>query len=119
MSGRRFSIINKTWNICRFQDSSTSQSHAIHSQSQKNREICDIRGFDFLNCESTRDSIDVPALIYDEKTVPDVFTLSMTFNDLSVSWNLFSKTEMRQILRQRAPTHRRLLGIEGLTQYFK
>ena len=30
-----------------------------------NREICKFRAFDFLNCESTFDLTDVPALIYD------------------------------------------------------
>ena len=33
---------------------------------------------------------------YDRKTLPDFLPLSMTFYDLSVSHNLFSKAEMRQ-----------------------
>ena len=33
----------------------------------KNREICDIRGFDCFNCGSTCDLIDVTASIYDRK----------------------------------------------------
>ena len=45
----------------------TSQSCAIRSQSKKNREICEIRAFDFLNCESTCDLTDVSASIYDRK----------------------------------------------------
>ena len=31
-----------------------------------------------------------------EKTLPDLLTLSRTFNDLSVACNLFSNAEMRQ-----------------------
>ena len=34
--------------------------------------------------------------LYDKKPWPDVLTLSTTFYDVSVSWNLFSKAEMRR-----------------------
>ena len=44
-----------------------SQSREIRSQSQKNREIRKIRAFDFLNCDSTCDLINVQASIYDRK----------------------------------------------------
>ena len=54
-----------------------SLSSAIRSQSQQNREICEIRANDF------------------ERTL-DLLTLSTTFYDVSVLCNLFLKAEMRQ-----------------------
>ena len=39
----------------------------------KNREIFDIRAFDFFNCESTCDFTDVSASIYDRKAPARTF----------------------------------------------
>ena len=74
----------------------TSQSRASLPQSQKNRELGEIRAFDFFNFENTCDLTDGPASINNRKWTPDLFTLYTTFYDVSVLSYLFSKTEMSQ-----------------------
>ena len=46
----------------------------------KNREICDIRGFDCINCDNSCDLIDVTASIYDRKT--DARRFESTFDTI-------------------------------------
>ena len=66
------------------------------------------------NAESTSDSIDVSALIYDIKQL-DLLTQPTIFFNLSVSWDLFSKAGMRQLERK----NKRLTKINSLTHWMK
>ena len=94
-SDRRFCIIKLSClaPFPRFYGLSVSQDPLSQS---KSREICENHGTIFLYCERTFDLVDVPLHCMIVKPWPDVLTLSTTFYDLSVSRNLFSKTEMRQ-----------------------
>ena len=76
----------------------TSHSRAICSQSQKIVKLEKIMAQTSLNFESTCYLTDVQCMI--GKTRPDLLTLSTIFYNLSVSCNLFSQAEMRQILRR-------------------
>ena len=75
------------------QNSMTSHSRAICSQSQKIVKLEKIMAQTSLNFESTCYLTDVQCMI--GKTRPDLSTLSTTFYGLSVSYNPFPKAEMR------------------------
>ena len=75
----------------------TSQFRAIPFQYRKIVIFVKFMAVTFLNSHTKFDLTDVPASIYDRKTAADPLTLSTTFDDFSVSRNLFSKAEMRQL----------------------
>ena len=90
--------------------------HGLLGPGPKNREICQILAFDFLNCESTCDLTTVPASVYVRKTTARRFD---TFNEifrLLVSRNNFLLFGLNAaISRQRERMHMRLSGTDGLT----
>ena len=91
----------------------TSQSRAIRFQSLKNREICDIRAFDFLNCESTCDLTDVQASIYDRKMARPSDTINAILRCLSLVQSLLLGRDAR-IWRKRETSHMRLSATDLL-----
>ena len=67
-------MVDKEWPdvstlFLRFSDLSVSRNMLSKS---KNREICEVRAFDFLNCESTYDLSDIPASIMIENWKPNL-----------------------------------------------
>ena len=74
----------------------TSRSRVIHSQSRKIVKYVIFMALFFSECESTCYLTDITASIYDKKPGPDLLTILRSFNNLSISHNLFSKAEKRQ-----------------------
>ena len=97
---RPFSIMNKTWNNTILKNP-WPLSLALSTFIVKNREICDIFA---LICKIVICKIIWVCVIWHiselqfmkEKRRPDVSTLFTTFDDLSVSRNLFWNTKKRQ-----------------------
>ena len=80
----------------------------------KNREICEIRAFDFFNWESTCKLTDVSDSIYDIKMDARPFDIIHDIlRCLSLVQSLFEDRNA-PIWRKREPTHMRLSGTEGL-----
>ena len=65
-----------------------SVSRKLSAVEVKNREICDICGFDSLNCEKMCNKKDALASNFDRKWRPDIMPLPTTLNDFSVSRSL-------------------------------
>ena len=84
----------------------------------KNHEVCEIRAIDFLDSESTWDSTDVQAPIYDRKTAAKPFyTTHEIIRSLSLVQSLH-KGRNAPLWRKREPTHVRLSGTDGLNDNF-
>ena len=71
----------------------TSLSQAIRCQSKKIVKFVINLSLSFFNCESTSDFPEILAATYDNKQIPDVFTIWTTFYDTSVLPNLILKAE--------------------------
>ena len=84
--------------ISRFYDLKVSRNPPLKT---KKREICEINGTDFSNCESTCDLTDVPGAIYDWKSAARAFdTIHDILRSLSLVESLL-KGKNAPIWRQR------------------
>ena len=80
----------------KLQDSMTTQPPAIRSQTRKIGKFVKIMAQTFLNCDNMCDLTVLLASICYRKPRPGLLTLSAIFYELSDSYNIFSKAELRQ-----------------------
>ena len=95
----------------------TPQSRAVRSQCPKIVKFGKFMALIFLKCKSTSDLTDIPALIYDRKTVARRFdTIYNILRPPSLVQSLLTG-QNAPIGRKLEPTHMRLSGTDGLKNY--